>query len=109
MSVDQHIALALRKERILLQCARQREQLAQYGAWLKKPCSVGDKLVSAGHYAKAHPWSVGVAVGVAALLGRRYVFRVARYSWLAWRAWRFVDGWVRSAGLDTGLINRLKK
>jgi hypothetical protein len=104
MSTDQQIALVLRKERVLVRAGQQREQLAQYGEWLKKPCAVADKMISAGRYAKAHPWTVGAATGAVALLGRRHLFRVAGYAWSGWRAWRFVSAWAH----ESGLINRFK-
>lgn len=104
MLADQQIALALRKERILARVGHQREQLAQYGERLKKPCVVADKIIDAGCYARAHPWTMGVAAAVAALIGRRHLLRMAGYTWGAWRAWRFIGKWAR----ETGLINYFK-
>ena len=106
MFVDQHIALALRKERLLVRAGQQREQLAQLGGWLEKPCAAADKLISAGRYAKAHPWTAGVAAFVAVLLGRRHLFRVAGYAWSAWRAWRFVNRWARESDLIKSFKNK---
>ncbi|MEQ1776084.1 MAG: YqjK family protein [Burkholderiales bacterium] len=104
MSAEQHIALALRKERIVIRVGQQREQLALLGGRLRKPCAVADKALEAGRYVKAHPWTAGAAVGVAVLMGRRHLFRLAGYAWSAWRAWRFIGGWVQ----QTGFINRFK-
>jgi len=104
MSADQQIALALRKERILLRAGHQREQLAHYGEWLKKPCAVADKIIDAGHYARAHPWMMGAVAGIAAVLGRRRLLGWAGYAWTAWRGWRLVSRWAH----ETGLINRFK-
>lgn len=104
MPTGQQLALALRKERVLVRAGQQREQLAQYGEWLKKPCAVADKMISAGRYAKVHPWTVGAAIGAAALLGRRHLFRVAAYAWSGWRAWRFASAWAH----ESGLINHFK-
>ncbi len=104
MSAEQQVALAVRKERIVVRAGQQREQLAQWGERLKKPCAIADKAVDAGRYVKAHPWTAGVAVGASVLLGRRHLFRVARYGWSAWRAWRFVGGWAR----EMDLVNRFK-
>ena len=106
MSVDRQIGLALRKERLLVRANGQREQLAALGGWLRKPCAIADKAMAAGRYVKAHPWSAGVAVGVAAFIGRRHLFRVARFGWRAWSAWRFVGGWVRESGLAAQFISR---
>ncbi len=104
MSAEQQIALALRKERLLMRVGQQREQLAQLGERLRKPCAVADKAVNAGRYVKAHPWTAGVALGVAALVGRRHWLRVAGYAWSGWRAWRFVNARAR----DTGFLNYCK-
>lgn len=92
MSVEQDIALALRKERLLTQIAGQRETLAAWGSRLRKPCAVADKTMDAGRYLKAHPLATGVAVGVMALLGRRRLFGAAKMAWRGWRAWRLVHG-----------------
>jgi hypothetical protein len=105
MSVQQHIALALRKERLLMLASRQRDQLAEYGGVLERPCAMADKVIDAGHYARAHPWTTGLAVAAAVLVGRRHLLRVAGYAWSGWRAWRFVGGWAREAGL----LNRVKR
>ena len=104
MSIDPHIALALRKERLLVRVGEQREQLAQYGERLRKPCAAIDKVIAAGRYMQAHPWAVGVAMAVAVVLGRRQVFRWAGYALSAWRAWGFVGAWAR----QNGLINPFK-
>jgi hypothetical protein len=106
MFVDQHIALALRKERLLVQAGQQREQIAQLGSWLKKPCAAADKVIEAGRYAKAHPWTAGVAACAAVLLGRRHVFRMAGYAWSAWRTWRFVNRWAHESGLLKSFKNK---
>ena len=104
MSAEQQIALALRKERIIVRVGQQREWLEQFGESLRKPCSVVDKVLDAGRYVKAHPWTMGVAAGAALLMGRRHLFRVAGYAWSGWRVWRFVNNWVR----ESDLLNRFK-
>ena len=106
MLADQQIALALRKERLLVQAGQQREQIAQLGGWLKKPCAAADKVIEARRYAKAHPWTAGVAAGAAVLLGRRHVFRAAGYAWGAWRAWRFLNRWAHESGFINSFKNK---
>ena len=106
MSTEQQIALALRKQRVLVRAGQQREQLAQYGEWLKKPCALADKALHAGQMVRAHPWTAGAAAGVAVLLGRRHVFRWAGYAWSGWRAWRFVSAWAHESGLINRFINK---
>lgn len=106
MSVEQHIALALRKERLLILAGQQRDQLAGYGGALERPCAMADKVIDAGHYAKAHPWTVGLAVAVAVLIGRRHVLRAVGYAWSGWRAWRLVGGWARKTGLFNSVYHQ---
>lgn len=91
-----------------MRAGEQRQRLAQLGERLRKPCALADKAVDAGRYLKAHPWTAGVGVGIAALLGRRHLFRVARYGWSAWRAWRFIGGWARESGLAARFVSRRK-
>lgn len=106
MLADQQIALVLRKERLLVQAGQQREQIAQLAGWLEKPCAAADKVIEAGRYTKAHPWTAGVAAGVAVLLGRRHLFRMAGYAWGAWRTWRYVNRWVHESGLIKSFKNK---
>jgi ElaB/YqjD/DUF883 family membrane-anchored ribosome-binding protein len=106
MATEQHIALALRKERLLVQVQAQRETLAQWGGRLRKPCALADKTLDAGRYVKAHPWTAGAAAGVAALVGRRHLLRVARYAWRGWRAWRFVSGLARESDFIKSFKNK---
>ena len=61
MSVGQHIAIALRKERLLARIDVQRSQLASFGAQLEKPFAVADKAIQVGRYLKQRPWIAGVA------------------------------------------------
>lgn len=89
--MEQHIALALRKERLLIQAAAQREILSEWGGRLRKPCALADKAMDAGRIMRAHPLATGVALGVVALVGRRRLFGVAMMAWRGWRTWRLVQ------------------
>ena len=106
MSAEQQIALALRKERLLIRAGQQREMLALAGERFRKPCAAADKIINAGRYVRAHPWTVGAAAGVAALLGRRHLLRMAGYAWSAWRAWRFIGGWAQQNGFINSFKNK---
>ena len=106
MLAEQQIALALRKARIVLRAGQQREQLARHGESLRTPCAVADKVLAAGRYVRAHPWTAGVAVGVAAWLMRRKGVGWAGYAWRAWRTWRLVSAWAQDAGFINAIKNK---
>ena len=99
MPIDQHIALALRKERLLGHIAVQRDQLAAYGAQLEKPLALADRALRAIQYVKAHPWIAGVAALAAVVLGRRNLFRWVARGWSVWRAVRFAQHWLAQSGV----------
>jgi hypothetical protein len=98
MSVDQTIAIALRKERLLARIAAQRTQLAAYGAHLQKPFAVADKAIQVGRYVKQRPWIAGVATLLVVVLGRRNLWRWAGRGWTVWRGWRLANQWLRRSG-----------
>jgi hypothetical protein len=98
MSIDQHIEIALRKERLLARIDAQREELASYGAHLEKPFAVADKAIQAGRYVKQRPWITAVAVLAVVLLGRRNLWRWAGKGWAIWRGWRLAQQWLQRVG-----------
>jgi len=106
MFTEQQVALALRKERLIVNAGQQRGELALIGERLRKPCALADKVMDAGRYVKAHPWTAGIAVGVAVLMGRRHLFRLAGFGWTAWRAWRVVGGFARQTGFIKSFKNK---
>jgi len=106
MSAEQQIALAVRKERLLVRIHQQREQIEVWGGRLRKPCALADKAIDAGYYVKAHPWTAGVAVGVAALVGRHHLFRMAGLAWSGWKVWRLLNSVAQQSGFMKRFINK---
>ena len=54
-----------------------------------------DRAVAGVRVLRSHPALVGGAVLVAAVLGRRRLFRWAGKGLVTWRAWRGLLGWMR--------------
>lgn len=98
MSIEQHIELALRKERLLERIAAQRGEIAACTETLKKPLALADKLVEAGRLVKQQPWIAGLGVFAFVVLGRRNLFRWVGRGWTLWRGWRFASRWLRDQG-----------
>jgi hypothetical protein len=94
MPVDQHVALALRKQQLLARIDTQRNQLAAYGACLETPLAYADKTLRAAQFVKERPWVAGIAALAAVVLGRRKVFRWVSRGWTVWRAVRFAQQWL---------------
>lgn len=87
------LELALRKQRLQLQSAAQRDALVSAGAGLLPILTAADRVRDGARWLGCHPeW---VAGGVVVMLVARpsVVFRWARRSFFAWQAWRRVSQW----------------
>lgn len=82
------IELALKKQRLQMQAATQRLQMAQHLQAFAPAFAAADAAHSAGRWLKAHPqWLAGAAVAL--LVARpRAAFRWLRRGFFAWRALR---------------------
>lgn len=98
MSIQLQVDLALRKARLVERIEAQRAEIAVHAEVLKKPLTLADKVVQAGHYIKERPWIAGVAALLAVVLGRRNLLRWAGRGWTLWRGWRFASTWLRDHG-----------
>lgn len=98
MAVAQHVALALRKQRLLDRIATQREQLAAGIEPLRRPLALADTLVQVGRGVKQQPWIAGAAVFVLVVLRRRNLFRWVGRGWALWRGWRVAQRWLHDNG-----------
>ena len=101
MSIAEHVALAVRKERLLERVEAQRAQLAVCAEPLKKPFALADKIVQAACFLKQRPWIVGVGVLAVVVFRRRNLFGWLGRGWTLWRGWRFASRWLH----DNGYIN----
>ena len=88
-------AVARRKEHLLARCEDDREAMAQAFRRWEEPARLVDRGVAGVRMLRAHPLLVGVAVLVAAVLGRRKLFRWVARGLMTWRAWRGLLGWMR--------------
>ena len=92
---DRMTELAHRKARLAARCESERSVIAAgYRRW-QEPARLIDRCVAALRTLRAHPLLVGGAVLVAAVLGRRRLFRWAGRGLVTWRALRGLLGWVR--------------
>jgi len=87
------VELALRKQRLQLQSAAQRDALMVAGEGLKPVFAAVDGVRDGVRWLARHPeWLVGGLVVI--LVARpRLVLRWARRSFFAWQAWRRVSQW----------------
>ncbi|WIM04954.1 MAG: YqjK-like family protein [Candidatus Nitricoxidivorans perseverans] len=86
------IDLALRKQRLQLQSAALRNDLARHVAPLAPAFGVADRVREGFRWLRRHPEAV-VAGTVALLAARpRRLFRWARRGVIAWQAWRKLRG-----------------
>ncbi len=95
MFVEQRIALAVRKERLIARSDAQRAAIATSLHGLERPLAVLDRGATAVAGLRGHPVLVGAGVAAIVVLGRRSLFRWAGRGIMAWRAWRSVSGWTR--------------
>jgi hypothetical protein len=92
------IELAQRKARLLERIDIQRGQIAVHAEALKIPFGLADKALQAVRYVQMHPWTAGVAMFAAVVLGRRNLWRWAGRGWTLWRGWRFARRWLSQQG-----------
>ena len=98
MFTAQHVAIALKKERLMGRIDVQRQHIAESVTIFKKPLSAADKLVSGVQYVKERPWIAAVAVVSTMVIGRRRVFSWAVRAFTAWRAWGRARRWMSEQG-----------
>jgi hypothetical protein len=98
MSVEQHVALAVRKARLIERIESQRAEIAACVEPFKKPLALADTLVQAGRFVQQRPWVAGAGAFVAVVLARRNLFRWIGRGWALFRGWRFVNRWLHQHG-----------
>jgi hypothetical protein len=82
------IDILLKRERLLVQCAVQRDELAALTREFQGPLQVGDRAVAAARYLREHPLVLGAVVAMLAVVQRRGLWKWASRGFMAWRAWR---------------------
>jgi hypothetical protein len=82
------IDLMLKRERLLAQCAAQRDELAALTLQFEGPIRLADRGIAVVHYLRDHPLVLGVLVAALAVLKRRGLWKWVPRGVAAWRAYR---------------------
>jgi hypothetical protein len=87
------IILAQRRERLILEAARQREQIAQIADSWRPPLAMADKGLAAVSFIKKHPiWMAGGSALVLKVLRPRRIGKWFQRGLLAWQLVRKLRG-----------------
>ncbi len=98
MLSDELIEIARRKERLIARAERQRVAIAVSCLPWRKPFAAADRVMACARFLKENPLVLGIAVTVAAIIGRRSLLRWTGRGFFVWRAWRSLDAWGRKSG-----------
>ena len=88
---DPTIAIMVERERLLVRCAAQRDDLAMLAQQFDGPLQFADRVVAAVDYLRRHPLVLGGAVALLALVQRRNLWSWVRRGFVVWRTFRFLD------------------
>jgi hypothetical protein len=78
----------MKRERLLAQCAAQRDELAALMRQLDGPIRLADRGIAGVRYLRDHPVALGALVAVLAVVKRRGLWKWVRRGFVAWRAYR---------------------
>lgn len=87
---DPLIDIMVRRERLLARCAAQRDDLAMLAQQLAGPLQVADRVVAGVHYLRRHPFVLGAAVALFAVVQRRNLWRWVGRGIVVWRTYRLL-------------------
>lgn len=86
MSMKQRqLALALRKQALLLDCASQRQQFAQHAACLKPLFAGADRGIEMAQWVRQHPLAVAACSAAVFILRPRFFWRLGLRGLYLWR------------------------
>ena len=89
----------LRRERILMRVARQREDIGLAFAGLAGPIALIDRIANAGRLIRAHPAAVAVLVAALVAMRGRTLIGVVTRAFSIWRLARQVRSLVSRFGI----------
>lgn len=87
--------LALRRAALVERSAALRGEATAHAAFLGLPLALADRVAAAWRWLGGHPDVVAAAIVVFAVVRPARAFALARWSWRAWRRWR----WLREVAL----------
>ncbi len=88
------VALAQRQQRLLLQIAQQRGEVARAWHDLQPPLLLADRVRQAWLWLRAHPeWPLAAGVALVLLRPRR-TMRWGLRAWWGWRQWQRLRRWL---------------
>lgn len=91
------IDLALMRQRLQHEAGMQRQALAAHAAGLRPLFEVADGVHAGARWVRRHPEAVAGGVAVLAAASsrtRRFLWRWARRSFIAWKLWRESERWL---------------
>lgn len=81
---QRQLLLALRKQRLLLECASQRLQLAEHARGLQPAFRGADRAVEAVHWLQCHPALIAVVGTAVFMLRPRLLWRLGMRGYSLW-------------------------
>lgn len=84
--------LALRRQKLIVDAAVQRVEIAYFTERLAGPIAVADGALSAISAARRHPLVVAAVIGFLFAVSRKRVVRMAGRGWGLWRLYRMFSG-----------------
>jgi hypothetical protein len=87
---DPLVDIMVKRERLLAQCADQRDDLEMLAQQLDGPLQVADRVIAGVHYLRRHPVVAGAAVALLAVVQRRSLWKWVQRGLVVWRAYRFL-------------------
>ena len=85
---DPAMEIMVRRERLLAQCAAQRDDLALLAQRFDGPLQVADRVLAGVDYCRRHPLVVGGAVALLTIVQRHNLWGWVRRGIVVWRTYR---------------------
>jgi hypothetical protein len=89
---QRQLELALKKQRLLLDCASQRLQLAEHAAGVQPLFAGADGAIGAVRWMKQHPVSVAAASAAVFVLRPRLIWRLGMRGMALWKVVQTLRG-----------------
>ena len=80
----------IQRERLLAQCAAQRDDLAMLANRFEGPLQIADRVIAGVQYFRRHPVVLAGAVALLTLVQRRNLWGWVRRGFVVWRTYRLL-------------------